>query len=289
MKRSIRQVLGFCFFVSASLQAAPESPTLIGGRPADPTEWPASVYASMGNSRCTATVVGKRVIFIAAHCVANNGQASFTVGPNAYAARCTHSADYRNNATADYALCLVSRDVTGIQFENVSQDLSILDVGDQITLTGYGCVRAGGGGGNDGIYRIGNASIQRLPQGNSNDIVTSGGAALCFGDSGGPAFKYLDGARTKRVLISINSRGDIRTTSYLSSVATTQAKRFINAYIAANRGVEICGVTPGAQGCRPLGEAPDPTNCASELMDATAKKELFDVAYQKVVTCVRAL
>ncbi len=115
-------------------------------------------------------------------------------------------------------------------------------------LTGYGCVQPGGGGGNDGTYRIGEAKVSSIPS-RDNDIVTRGGAALCFGDSGGPAFKYLNAEKTKRVVISVNSRGDIRTTSYLPATHTAMAKKFFKDFAEKN-GLKICGVHADAMGCR---------------------------------------
>lgn len=265
-------------------------PTLIGGRPADPKDFPASVYASMSGSRCTATVVGPRVLFIAAHCVSNGGTASFSVGPNQYRSTCTHSSDYQGNSTADYALCAVERDVTGIEYENVATDASTVRVGDEVLLTGYGCVRDGGGGGNDGVYRIGEAKVRRTPSGSNNDIVTAGGAALCFGDSGGPAFKYLDTAKTKRALISINSRGTIRLggESYLSAVYSTQGKRFIAAWKARNP-LKICGVDADAPNCRGGVTPPPPPpdqECKAALDLFFKAKEEFDTKYKSLVDCL---
>jgi hypothetical protein len=224
---------------------------LIGGRTADPKEFPASVYASMGGAACTATVVGERVLFIAAHCVDNGKKASFTVGPNRYTSTCTHAADYKNNSTADWALCLTDKVVTGIPYENLNTDPTAVKVGDEILLTGYGCVRQGGGGGNDGTYRIGEAKVSKVGKGDSakgdNDIVAKNGAALCFGE---------------RVMISINSRGNIRDTSYLSSVSTPRAKGFISIWSAA-KGVKLCGYHADAKGCRDA--KPDPTDpCEAE-------------------------
>jgi hypothetical protein len=156
--------------------------------------------------------------------------------------------------------------VTGIPYENLNTDPTAVKVGDEILLTGYGCVRQGGGGGNDGTYRIGEAKVSKVGKGDSakgdNDIVAKNGAALCFGDSGGPAFKYLDAGKTKRVMISINSRGNIRDTSYLSSVSTPRAKGFISIWSAA-KGVKLCGYHADAKGCRDA--KPDPTDpCEAE-------------------------
>ncbi len=225
-------------------------PTLINGRVADPSLFPASVWTRS----CTATVVGERVVFIAAHCV--SGSISFTVGANRYTASCNVAREYSGNSTADYALCKTDKVVTGIPYEKVNIDPARFKVGEPLLLTGYGCVRAGGGGGNDGTYRIGESTIRRMPSGSSNDIVTSGGAALCFGDSGGPAFHVApDG---DRYVVSTNSRGDIRTTSYLSATHTATARRFFDAWYQM-AGMKICGIHSDAVGCR--GTAPQqPTN-----------------------------
>lgn len=238
---------------------------LIGGREVPLSDWPASVYASMDGSSCTATVVGEKVLFIAAHCVSNGGTAKFKAGGVSYTARCTHGPDYRRNDTADYALCAIDNPVSGISFEVLNQVAENVKVGDELLLTGYGCIRRGGGGGNDGKYRIGEAKVQRVGVSPDNDIVTKGTAALCFGDSGGPAFKYLDAEKKFRVLVSINSRGDIATTSYLSSVATAQGKKFIKDWSDGN-GLKICGVHADAVGCRPVTGVvpPSPPPCVAQ-------------------------
>lgn len=242
---------------------------LINGTPADPKDFPASVYASMQSSRCTATVVGEKVLLIAAHCVSNGGTATFNVGPNNYSSKCTHAPDYdfqswsrhreailvgnpqmaiseERNATADWSLCVTTKTVTGIAYEMVNQEPNTHAIGDELLLTGYGCVQPGGGGGNDGTYRTGKAKVTGLPSGSSNDIITKGGAALCFGDSGGPAFK-VEG--DKRWVVSVNSRGDIKTTSYLSSTSTPASKKFFADWATKNA-VKICGVHADAVGCR---------------------------------------
>lgn len=239
---------------------------LIGGESADPKDYPASVYAAMGNSRCTATVVGPQVLLIAAHCVGNGATAAFSVAGKSYSSTCTHHSDYRVDPTADYALCKITSKVTDVPYEVINTDASLIKVGAEITLTGYGCTQPGGGGGNDGTYRTGKAKAISVHEGNQ-DIVTKGGAALCFGDSGGPAF-YPTGNKT-RVQISVNSRGDIRTTSYLSSLTGGKFKPFLADFIAKNT-VKICGVDGFNEGCRgatptPPGPSPLPEHCADSL------------------------
>jgi len=224
----------------------PIDPALIGGRPADPKDWQASVYASMNNSRCSATIIGPQVLIIASHCVAHGGRASFSVGPNRYTSVCSRSPLYRRGTDHDLALCKIDKPVEGIKYEVINTDEDLIQEGKDILLTGYGCVRPGGGGGNDGVYRIGDAKIIRRSSG--YDFVVRGQAALCFGDSGGPAFIYLDAEKTKRVQVSVNSKGDIRTTSYLTSLTTNASKEFISEWMKTNS-VKICGIDQ-AENCR---------------------------------------
>lgn len=256
---------------------APIDPALIGGRPADPKDWQASVYASMSGARCSATIVGPQVLTIASHCVRHGGSASFSVGPNRYTSVCSRSPLYRNGTDHDLALCKIDKPVDGIKFEVINTDESLIEAGKDVLLTGYGCTRPGGGGGNDGVYRIGDAKIIR---GSSPyDFVARGQAALCFGDSGGPAFIYLDAEKTKRVQVSVNSKGDIRTTSYLTSLSTKASKDFLASWMKSNN-VKVCGIDQ-PDGCR-HGESVEPPPPPPPEGTITCDK-----LYSKLAACIK--
>jgi hypothetical protein len=230
-------------------------PTLISGKPADPEEWPASVYARMQNAACSATLIGERVLLIASHCVKNGEKVSFSAHANNYTAKCTHHPEYdRGDVTADWALCLVERPVTGVLFESLGVDEK-LSIGEEVTLSGYGCVTPGGGGGNDGIFRIGTAKIQGLPSQDDYDVVTKGGAALCFGDSGGSAYIVKD---DKRVIFGVNSRGDIHTMSYLPAISVKTFIDWANRWTKTSNNVQICGLHSDALFCRNDNVKPGP-------------------------------
>lgn len=233
-----------------TVQCMLRDPMLIHGVPAEPEEWPASVYArTSDDAACSATLIGERVLLIASHCVENGMRVEFAAHANNYRATCSQHPDYRRgkgNITADWALCLVERPVTGVLFENVGAHEK-LQLGEEVTLSGYGCINAGGGGGNDGIFRIGRAHVDGLPFETNFDVVTKGGAALCFGDSGGAAY-VVKGDR--RVIFGVNSRGDINTASYLPAVSTPAFINWAMTWSKKQNNVRICGLHQDALYCR---------------------------------------
>lgn len=221
---------------------------LIGGDAADPKDWPASFTTSQGNSRCTGTMIGPRTLQLAAHCVGNGRAASINYKGKSYTSVCTHSPNYANNATADYALCSLSESLDLPWYESIlTPETNKIKVGDKIVLAGMGCTQPGGGGGNNNVFRVGEAPVTRMPSGTNNDIVTQGKSALCFGDSGGSAF-WEDDQGILRIA-GVNSRGDIRTTSYLSAVFTPQGSSFYKSWAERNK-ASICGLDPEAKKCR---------------------------------------
>jgi hypothetical protein len=237
------------FFSVLDLKQKGTGPVVIGGHEAKSEDFPASFYSRSDSGFCTSTMVSSRALLTAAHCVDDGGKVLLTLKKKTYEGICTHSPDYAQNETADWALCLFSKDITGIPFERINMDESRVTVGAELLLTGFGCVKSPGTGGNDGVYRIGEAKVMSVPTGSSNDIVTVGEVALCFGDSGGPAFLFLDLNKRDRIVVSVNSRGNIRDTSYLSSTSTSPAKAFFMKW-SQDKGVKLCGVHSDAPNCR---------------------------------------
>lgn len=233
---------------------------LIGGQPAKPEDWPSSFASSQDGSGCTATLLGPQVLQLAAHCVGNGRTAVIKISGTSYSGTCTHHPSYRSDDTADYALCKMDTVIDRPWYEKVAQS-QIIQVGSKVTLAGCGCTQSGGGGGAFGVFRTGESTVQTLPTRN-NDTVTKGGAALCFGDSGGSAF-YVDGQ--DRWVFGVNSRGNIRDTSYLSSVFTDTAKSWYKSW-ADSKSVKICGIHADAPKCQGA-EEPEPGPSVPPLPD----------------------
>lgn len=223
-------------------------PKVIGGRPAKTSDWRASFFSAIPGERCTAQLVGPSALLLAAHCVANGSNATIEVDGKVYTGACTQADEYKNDASADYALCKMTEDIPRIPFESVNIEPSLVKKGTLLLLTGYGCTAPGGTA--DGVFRLADAAVSLLPgEKEANSIITQDQAAICPGDSGGGAFIVLN-AR-KRVAVSVNSRVVFsKGESYLSSLSTTTAIRFLTKWSAQNGGAKICGFNQKGSPCR---------------------------------------
>ncbi len=221
---------------------------LIGGSVADLKDYPASVKAvGTDGSSCTSTIIGERTLLTASHCVSQGGSVNFKIGAQSYSAICTQSDGWRDDIDHDIALCFIDKPVNLVLFENINKDSKLVQAGDKVLLSGFGCKEVDGKDTPDGLYRVGEAEVTGIPSLDQQySYSTKGGAALCFGDSGGPAFKLAaDGGRS---VIGVNSAGDIATDSYLTSTSSQASIDFLNNW-SSKQNTRICGLHSDAKGC----------------------------------------
>jgi Trypsin len=227
-------------FLSSCSQGAPVEPMLIGGRIPDKGDF----QAVISNGGCTASVVGNRVILLAAHCV--NTSMNFSVGRDAFKAECMTPLEYIKDISGDFGLCYLDKEVSGIEFENVNLDPDVPKEGDTILLSGFGCTSKGRP--SDGQFRVGEVVVTNTKVGfGYNYFETRKKVLLCPGDSGGPAWSIKDKKRDK--IVGVNSRSDSSTVSYLSATGGKAFNRFVLAWKKLYPKARICGVDADAPNC----------------------------------------
>jgi hypothetical protein len=230
---------------SSELAGGGVQPKVIGASPANPGSWPSTLTFRTPDGGCTATAVGERVVLTAAHCV-SDGQVG--VLPGAITVTCAHHPEYPERISADFALCLADKPLPFGPYERVDTDPARVAVGATATLLGYGCIREGGIDRSFGTLYQGTAPIASV---HVDDFytVTRGGAAVCFGDSGGAAYLPPGSAGGTRTLFAVNSRGDISRWSWLSTTSHTRFVGWARTW-SAGHAAAICGLDPGAANCR---------------------------------------
>ena len=261
----------FIFFDDVSLGDEWE-PMLIGGEYAGEGEFPEVVNIVSGNAMCTASLIGPRVLITAAHCTTQNGEVKpVSEGKNdtiviinqaRFRSTCTISPKYQTE-DHDIAMCVLDSALE-LPFASLVKEGQGPKVGDQVTHVGFGCTNPNGQGGNDGRLKKGKAIVTALSSGRKHSW-ESRGDGLCFGDSGGPGYRFMATPRNNfHVVIGINSRANIRDYNYLIDTSSKASQDFIRSWSSANN-VEICGMhyecIPGQRPEPPAPPPQDPSDC----------------------------
>jgi hypothetical protein len=225
---------------------APIEIKIIGGRPANPAEWPATLRLRAAGVLCTSTVVGPRTILTSAHCVNNGGRGSIENGKISTTVTCYHHPQYDPRThSADIALCLSDDTIQLLganpAYETVSSIFGQPVVGRALTLQGFGCTGLHGPVSN--ILLLGPATVSENSD-RSPFFVTSGAAAICSGDSGSPSFAQRD---PQRRIMGVASLGNFPPKSFF--VSTSRTKSFFVDW-ETRRGTNICGFSQNTN-CHP--------------------------------------
>jgi len=161
---------------------------------------------------CTATLVGKKTVLTAAHCVQPGGSYTFKLGSQSYAAASVQRHSNYGGGSYDIGLALLSSEPQGVTPSPVATTAP--SVGDTITLVGFGATSCNVGAMGQvsctqdaGVKRIATNKIHSRSSIEFTFIGSGGGVgSTCKGDSGGPAFATLNG---QEVVVGVTSRGDM--------------------------------------------------------------------------------
>jgi hypothetical protein len=257
-------------------------PEILNGRPAVRAEWPVTLQFTSAGGACTSTLIGDRAILTAAHCIDNNAKARILYNNAHVTVTCAHHPGYRGKAclaakipadivgcTADVALCVPDKDDKGkevrfsirtltgdrLKFESINKNSDAVKIGSSLTLLGFGCLQKGGPiseilhTGDAAVESVAEAGVSKAnPSNVMKEYITAlGGAAVCQGDSGGAA--YSTSNMLARAVIGVNSRGNISSRSYLTSVSDEHIRTWFTNWSKDNN-AKICGLHDDALGCK---------------------------------------
>jgi MYXO-CTERM domain-containing protein len=198
-------VLFCCFLLLAACGDTPVGEArypIVNGRP-ESGHPSVGLLRDQGGGFCTGTLVGKRTVLSAAHCIFPDLAYSFELGGKSYpVVRARAHAGYtieREFDQHDIGVFILGEtppvDPTPIAGRAPS-------VGQEVTLVGFGV--SGEEQDDGGVKRIGKNRIEWVRPTEIGWTGTAASSTSCYGDSGGPSFAVQDGVE---VQVGIVSRG----------------------------------------------------------------------------------
>lgn len=230
------------------------SPEILGGQKAIPENWPATfVFITATGDRCTATVIGPKVVLTAAHCIVKGPSGG--IEGSSVSLTCTPHSYYGGGSGHDIALCRASSEIrlkNDAPYETLSNSEGSPKANHQLALLGYGCTDTGAG---SKILYEGTALVSTPASELQPFFETKGESAVCFGDSGGGA--YLAGPKGGRLIVGIASKTIGNGISRFSIIPAAVTRQFIDSWASkqvdpktgAKILVRICGIDQTLHSC----------------------------------------
>lgn len=261
---------------------------LTGGKVAVQGDFAPTMNVNMGYGACTGSKVGPKHVLLAAHCIkpevlvagasitVNDGvspsadrNVSLKVERVAIHPLWSQFGDAQNaESPPDVAVIIVEANSAFARIPAAEVDLTPVKVGEEMTITGYGCEK-----GLHSMYdftaRLKTAATKSVGVGvvkSSNNVVSvqnllprsyfftpgkalsNGNASICPGDSGGPVYRGKDPRAAKQKVIGVNAYygfndgGNVSTTNWHTRL-DVESRVDIGTWISL-LGVDVTGSAP---------------------------------------------
>ena len=253
-----------------SLSKMSESPTLYQG-----TRSVEGEFLPMGwLGFCTATVVGEKMIFTAAHCVRTGQKVNFRsrFDQKSYAMTCRRHPRYNDRTVYnDYAFCKLDSGEFPKEMPKSSFENRTPVVGEKMLLNGYGAPTVG-------THHWGPETVTRF---GNQDIVACGRVYLGGGDSGGSLLTWTEDRSGKSgfKVIGVNSRAG-GGCSYFNRISHSEFQTWAKDYETAFD-VKLCGFSATCAGVTPPSPPRPPVNCRKTYEDFE-----FCLGSKGILSCV---
>lgn len=215
---------------------------IINGQEVDVTQWREVVSLKIGTGGCTGTLVGPKAILTSAHCGAQDAAVTATINGKEFTGKMDRSEIYPEQ-DHDLGFVILDSAVTKADVPVFASIGGTTAAGQQIYIMGYGCTQSGQA--SDGKLRGG---FTKVTEYKNFDVISqlANGAAVCFGDSGGPTL--LGDNSAKPQIVGVNSKGNIKDLNMSTRTDMAESKAFFQKIIQKNS-VELCGINGSAATC----------------------------------------
>ena len=187
---------------------------------------PSAGKLTHSGSLCTATLIGKKTVVTAAHCVSPGYSHTFTVGGVAYqSAKAVRHPQYSSYGYSNDIAIIILQTAPTVQGAKIAT--SKPSVGTEITIVGYG--KTSEYISNAGTKRMAKTTIAEVTATRVRIPGSTTMAGICNGDSGGPSYATLNGVEVQVGVHSTKSGTcgtgghDTRVDAFADWITTTAA------------------------------------------------------------------